>query len=208
MNVITGNVLGDYFQTQYILGHILGLVFLVLGLGLFIERKGLDYLIIPTGDDLDQMKRAKRAAQEKANHYIISGLESQENVLAWEELRKANIDPMKVISENKSTDTLENVMNSIKKMENPESIGIVSYPEHLKRYEMIIEKAKEEGKIQKDVEMKYIPVRQSLRETVYGILANVKEKVRLRKGIDSALEHKRKRLGDTLKKNLENKKED
>jgi uncharacterized SAM-binding protein YcdF (DUF218 family) len=110
--IITGNILGNYFQRAHLLEYLLGIIFLIAGLGLFIERKSLDYLIIPTGDNLDEMKRSKRATEEKANHYIIAGYDKIEGQKIYRELRKKGVKLSEMILEKKSKDTLENVMYS------------------------------------------------------------------------------------------------
>jgi len=202
--LITGNFFKEYSQGGSILTHSLGIIFLVMGLAFLIERKSLDYLIIPTGDDLNEMKRAKKAAEEKAGHYIIAGYGKKEGKLIYDELRKKDVKPSDLILEKRSKDTLENVMYSFEKMENPKSVGIVSYPEHLRRFEMIIEKAKEEGKIPKGVKITYLPIEQSFKETFYGILANIKEKKRLKKGIDSAMKNPTKGVWKLAKGKLGN----
>ncbi len=216
---ITGNIVNDYFSNNFMGLHILGFIFLIGGLALFIEQKSLDYLIVPTGDSVESnLIRAKKGREQKSKHYIISGiikgsLRDSKTKKIYDELRNVGggykenqeIKPSQIIIEGKSKDTLENMIYSLKKIKNAKNVGIVSYPEHLKRFKMIIKEAKKEGKVPKSLKVKYIPTKQNLWEKAYGVLANVKEKYRLRKGLDEAMKKETKGFGKFLKKSLENK---
>jgi len=194
---ITGNFVKNYFEGNFIFIHILGFVFLFVSVILLTSRKTLDAIIIPTGGETkEDIERASRAGKEKikVKYFIISGgrganpLPESERANIYRELRRHGIKPSQIKIEGKSSDTLENVIYSLKKFKDFKKIGIVSYPQHLNRFEYIINKAKEEGIINKDVEIEKIPTKQTAKQFIYGILGNVKERYRLRYGIRKAEE--------------------
>jgi len=172
---------------------LLGFVFLMASFIIFTSRQTLDAIIIPTGGFKENAKRTKRALAEYekrgTKYFVISGekekpklRESHRNQI-YRELRKYGIKPSQMKIEGKSKNTLENALYSLKKLRGFKDIGIVSYPEHLERFEYIVKKAKEGGEIPKDVTIHQIKTKQTLQEWIYGTLANIKERYRLRKGI-------------------------
>jgi len=206
----TGNFIGSYFQENNLI-HIFGFSLLFVSLILFLYRKNLDAVIIPTGPSInDGFERAHKTGEyyekgSKIKYFVISGegekhsSEVQRDTI-YRELRRHNIKSSKIKIEDKSHDTLENVIYSLKKLKNAKRIGIVSYPQHLNRFEYIIKKAKEEGIIDKNIKIEKIPTRQNVNEFFYGIIANLKERYRLRHGIKEADKNKTGKFGQFIKK--------
>jgi uncharacterized SAM-binding protein YcdF (DUF218 family) len=177
---------------------ILGFIFLIGSFATSISRKNLDAIIIPTGPSFEECReRTIRAIKEyrgkDTKYFVISGekgkpkLRESQRYGIYKELRKHNIKPSQMIIEGKSSDTLENALYSLTKLKKMENIGIVSYPKHLERFKYIIDKAKNEKLIPANITIEYIPTKQTFIEWIYGTLANIKEKYRLKKGINKIL---------------------
>jgi hypothetical protein len=204
---LTGNLIREYFNNNFMLIHLLGLILLIFGIILFLERKSLDAVIIPTGGYEKNIKRTKRAKDEEAKYYLISGyidknrsIKESQTADIYKELRKYGIKPSQMIIESRAKDSLDNVIYSLGKLKGLKIIGIVSYPKHLKRYEYIINKAKKEGIVDKDIEIVKIPTEENLKEKVYGVLGNIKERYKLRNGIEKAQKNKTGWFGKVIKK--------
>ena len=202
---LTGEVINQtYFNSLYIF-QVLGLVFLFISIFLILSKKSLDYLMIPTGEGTQNLKRAKRAIKEWDKHHIndiaISGggeapLKDSERVAIYNILRKHHIKPKNIfLSEGKNSK--ENIDNFFKKLnifgKEIKSLGIVSYPSHLDRFEEYIQEGKEKGKIPKDLELHKIPTKQTFKEFSYGYLAKIKDKYHLNNLNNSF-------IGQTIKK--------
>jgi hypothetical protein len=154
-------------------------------------------LIIPTGQGKENLVRTDSALEEWDKGYIgklmISGdksepLSKSERAEIYRHLRNYEYTGHKQVRpENilisRGKDSVENILYSFDKLTDAKSVGIVSYPEHLKRFEYIFDKAKEEGKIPLDMKLIKIPTSQSFKEWIYGKLANIKEHYNLRKGL-------------------------
>ena len=209
---ITGNFINNYFQRTFLFQHFLGLVLLVISMILLTSntKKSLEAIIVPTGVKKANIKRGKKAGENynvyKRQYFIISGapeepLKKSGRASIYRELRKYGIKPLQMNIEGKSRDSLENVIYSLKKLrKNTKKISFVSSPWHVKKFKYIIEKAKQEGYVPKDLEVEYITTNQNIKDTLYGILALIKEKYKLRKGIDYALKHKTGKIGNLIKK--------
>lgn len=157
----TGDFINNYFNSSFMLAHLLGLILLIFGIIFFIEKKRLDYLIIPlAGESKEDTRRTKRALEEKSGYYVISGLidkpvKDSATGVVYRELRgtedfikygkEPKIKPSEMIVEGKSKDSLENFLYSMKriiekekkagrKLEEPIDVGISSYYNHLKRF--------------------------------------------------------------------------
>ena len=188
---ITGQTIGggNFFS----LFKILGISLFFISLLMLASKRTLDAIIIPLGpsykEDIERTKRALKEYEKKGTKYfVISGekgkpklKESQSNI--YKELRKYGIKPSQMKIEGKSKNTLENVIYSLKKLKGVKDIGIVSYPKHHERFEYIINKAKKEGIIPGNIRIHKIKTKQTPKEWIYGTLANIKERYRLRKGI-------------------------
>ena len=194
---ITGGIIGvKQFNFSFV--QILSLIFFMGFLLVFSSKKTLDVLIVPTGDGIQNPKRAKKAIEEwdkdeigkimisgrvdKNSENKIKNLRNSERYSIYKTLREGKIKPYE-ISISGGKDSVENILYSFDKIKNVKSVGIISYPEHLKRFEYIFKKAKKEGIISKDTELMEIPTEQSLKEYFYGKVANLREYWVLRNGI-------------------------
>jgi len=202
----TGRIISEnYFN--FLPLNLIAIAFLLISILMFTNKKSLDAIIIPTGGHEKNIERAKRGEEKEAKYYLISGHINKNNPIKesqtaeiYNELRKYGIKPSQMKIEGKSKDSLDNIMYSLEKLKGMKNIGIVSYPKHLKRFEYIIEKAKKEKIIPSDLEITYIPTNESSKEKIYGFLALLKEKYRLRKGINQGRKKKSGFLGQIIKK--------
>ena len=153
-------------------------------------------LVIPSGSAKDDLERGKVAINYKEENdlnapFLISGLGPDTNIaLGYEERRNKrkldfhenlyNLIMEKVVEgvvgvDINSTNSIENVLFTFPKG----TIGkyvIFSYPLHLKRFQNIISKAKEKGKISKELEVTYVPTPQTLKHIIYEKLFAIKRK--------------------------------
>ena len=208
---ITGNVVAEYFQGRFLFGHFFGLILLFISIFLLTSKKSLDAIIIPTaGEKEEDLERTRRVKKVKTKYYLISGEREEDKpfketsrATIYKELRKYGIKPSQMKIEGKSGDTLENTLYSLKKLKGMKNIGVVSYPQHLKRFEHIINKAKEENLIPNNLKVTFIPTDETSKEKIYGSLGLLKEKYRLRYGITEGKKHKTGWVGNSIKKILE-----
>lgn len=208
---LTGNVILEYFNGKSLVLRVVGFILLFISILMLTGRRSLDAVIIPTGDLYERnIRRTKRGVEEKAKYYLISGYLDKDKPIKesqitdiYTELRKYGIKPSEIKIENKSKNTLENAIYSLNKLKGLKRIGIVSYPEHLKRFEYIINKAKKEGLVDEDIKIIKIPTKQTLKEGIYGVLGNIKEKYKLKGGIKRAQENKIGWFGKLIKKVLD-----
>ncbi|MEK6827519.1 MAG: hypothetical protein AABX99_03495 [Nanoarchaeota archaeon] len=110
----------------------------------------LDYLLIPTGWD---EQRKKRAEEEKKirkikNILTLNGCVSEEDIL---ELGK--------------------------KIKGKKRVGIVTFPLHFQEYKEIIAKAQKQKKFPKGIILESIPTEQTFKQTIYGILGLIEERM-------------------------------
>ena len=92
---LTGNFINEYFSNNFVLPHLIGLILFIMGIIFFLQKTSLDAIIIPTGGDEKNIKRTKRAAEEKAKYYLISGyidknehIKNSQTAGIYRELRK------------------------------------------------------------------------------------------------------------------------
>jgi len=213
---LTGSVIAEYFKEKYFIFRMAGFVSLFISILMLTERRDLDAImldaiIIPIGNKYKRnIRRAKKGAEEEAKYYVISGyrdknrpIKESQTADIYRELRKYGIKPSEIKIESESRDTLENAMNSLNKLKGLKRIGIVSYPEHLKRFNYIINKAKKEGFIDEDIEIVNIPTEETFMEKAYGVVGNIEERYRLRNGIERAQKKKNSWVRKVVKKVLE-----
>jgi len=207
---ITGNIIVEYFKGGFLSLRVIGLVLLFISTLILTSKKSLDAIIISTGDEKTDIERPKKASKQKTKCYVISGeidktkpIKDQQTATIYRELRKYGIKPSQIKIEGESGDTLENTLYSLKKLKGMKNIGIVSYPQHLKRFKYIINKAKEENLVPHNLKVSYIPTKETPKDKMYGFLGLLKEKYRLRHGIIEAKEHKTGWVGNSIKKALE-----
>lgn len=194
----TGNAIAEIPNSNYSYLQIIGLALFTLSILIFASRQSLDAIIIPTGPSLEEGKeRADRAGREYKEHgakvLIISGNQNTEEDKRqrygiYQELRKYGIEPKQIKIEGESKNTLENVIHSLQKIKKlgGREVGIASNPSHLNRFEDIIKKGKEEGIIDKEIQVYRLETQETLGKSVYGFLANLWNRYKLRNGIDQA----------------------
>ncbi|MDP3991906.1 MAG: ElyC/SanA/YdcF family protein [Nanoarchaeota archaeon] len=192
---ISGGVID--INTGISLSFIIGLVFFILSLVILASRQTLDAILIPTGDLSPDLKRTKRAYKEgeerKDQVYMILGnldqpLNKSEVYRIYKQLRSHEIPPSKIRIEGKSKTTLENVLFSLEKLKKmgAHDVGIASYGTHLNRFEYLIDKAKEEGLVDKDFKVHRLEVPETWGEHIYGVVSNLLYRYELRKGLHNA----------------------
>lgn len=133
----TGNVISDYVNFSYI-PNVIALTLIFLSLILFMARKGIDAIVIPTGggefdkeEGMYQMDRdrARTALEhggdlEKEGYFVISGymggnkkeISEGQSYSIYKFLRKHGIKPSQMMVEGKSHDTLQNVIYTLKRI--------------------------------------------------------------------------------------------
>lgn len=136
----TGNVISN--NNFVYLPNIIGVAFIFVSLILFVTRKGLDAIVIPTGggefDEKEKMysmdrDRAKKAVEhmgdlEKEGYFVISGykggnqkeISEGQSYSIYKFLRRHGIKPSQRMVEGKSHDTFENVIYTFKKIKKRE----------------------------------------------------------------------------------------
>lgn len=201
-NFITGNIVGGGAGFNISWLTYIGIVFLIASL-VSSTKKSIDVIIIPSGgSDEINIRRAKKAYSvggDKA-HYSISGLyNNEEGEVGTIEAYLRGRGVKGIISEDRQArDTLENAVYSIIPHEGIERVGVVSNPSQIERIKYILKKAKEDGTLKRDVNITYIPTSETLKEKIYGWLASIKEKYRLRRGVKEEAEKIRR--GEKRKK--------
>jgi len=135
---LTGNIVREYFQSQFILMHLIGIFLFIGSIIMLTSKKSLDAIIIPTGagtwDPVEKMysadeERTKTALKHKRDlkgdrYFVISGYKGKgkkgikegQSYSIYKFLRKHGIKPSQMIVEGKSHDTLENVLYTLKKL--------------------------------------------------------------------------------------------
>ncbi len=200
---ITGNsinVFGVFLETNF---SFIIIIFFIISLFLMVSKTKLDaILVLGSVQTKKSQRRADKGAEAFKEYHpsviIASGGNTprlnpkykHEAEIIYRELRKKGIKPKNIHIESSSQNTLENILNSFKKI-NGKKVGIVSSPSQLKRINYIINKAKEEGYIEKDVEIENIETEEGLGDKIYESLGGIFDKYNLRKGIDEALPDKR-----------------
>jgi len=194
----TGNVIGGnyYFNPTFFIGF----VFLIISFVIFVSRQRLDAILIPTSPSYEKdMERADAAAKEYlqgkgANYLIISGaigekkLSESQRKKIYDRLRNYRIQPSELRIEGESKNTLENLLNSLKKVKKhgAKRIGIASNPSHLDRYEDILRVAKREGIVDKDFKIYRIETSENFADKVYGFFSRLFYRYKLGRGIEKA----------------------
>lgn len=94
--------------------------------------------------------------------------------------------------EGESKNSLENLLNTIKKVKKKgaKSIGIASNPSHLDRYEDILKQAKKEGIVDKNFKIYRIETDESFADKFYGAISRLFYRYKLSSGLDEAKKRK------------------
>lgn len=147
---ITGNVIQNYFNGQFLPIHFFGFLVLICAFFFLYENKSLDYLLVPTG-------WAKQRKQR-----------------TLEELAKRDVKNILILNGN---DSEEDILYLGKKLKGKEKIGFVTFPLHYQEYKEIIKKAQEEGKFPKRIKTENISTEETPKQFIYGILGLTEEKL-------------------------------
>ncbi|VVB84091.1 Uncharacterised protein [uncultured archaeon] len=112
----------------------------------------LDYLLIPTGWGRQRKKRTIKELEnrEVKNIFILNGCDSEEDILY-----------------------LGKKLKGKKKIR----IGIVTFPLHYLEYKDLIKKAQKTKKFPKKIITENIATEQTLKQTIYGVLGLIEEKL-------------------------------
>lgn len=189
---ITGATIGTLQSFSYL--HIIGFAFFLISILIFASKQTLDVIIIPTGPSYEiDKERTEKALEEykkeKGSVFMITGRidEPKRNSQVYkiyQHLRNSGLKPSQMIVEGKSRNTIENVLFSLEKLKKKgaKDIGIASNPSHLDRFEYVIQKSKEEGIVNENFRVHRLETPENLREKIYGFLADMKTRYKLRKG--------------------------
>lgn len=161
----------EKLEAGYNILLLLALTSFIASVFLFISRKSLDAIVIPTGTweaDIDRTKKAlsERDKLEDNGYFLISGYKGEgtegmrkgQVYRIYKYLRDNGVVPGDIRIEGKSHDTRENVLYVLKKMkeleektgrERPLNIAFVSSSAHIKRFEDFYEEAVKRGLINK-----------------------------------------------------------
>jgi hypothetical protein len=184
-NHMTGNIIG-IGEREFSWIRIVGIFFLMGFFIMFISRKRLDVLIIPTGGPGADEVRTKRALKEwdkgDVGKMLISGsadeLESSQRRNIYSLLRNQGIPPSKIILSD-GRNSKENIKYAFKKMEDVGNVGIVSYDSHLDRLQEEFEEEQKKGDIPLTTRLHRIETTKTTKDQIYGTLAKIKERYHL-----------------------------
>jgi hypothetical protein len=117
------------------------------------NKKELDYLLIPDSGGISKKQREKRALQEINSRHIkkvilLTGKDSEEDILFLGKILKKG-----------------------------DRIGIDTFPLHFKEYLEIIKKVKKQKEFPKGIKVENLKTPQTFRQAVYGELGLYEEKI-------------------------------
>lgn len=154
----------------------------------FLSGKRLEAILVPTGSDEADRERALKGAKyyhahEKDEPYVlISGSTDEKPFVSsqpghiYKYMRRDKVPRGSFLFEPKSKNTAENVVYSAEviRKKGIRTVDVVSNPSHLWRFRFLFDKAREEGLIDEDVRINYIPTRRNflfedVKDAVYGI---------------------------------------
>lgn len=204
--IISGGVIGTNITISPL--FILGLVSLILGIILFVQRQGLEYLVIPVGGEKWENPRARSAtrtiAPDQIDRVIITGdlkgekkrykERNEEKLSVYDAVRKAGIIPGQIRTLH-GIDSEEDILYIGKMVHPGDTIYFDTFPLHFQEYKTIVKKAQRDGKFPKDVTLKNASIPQGKTEIAYGMMGWLEELLKRR-----PLEYKDKRENDTLDK--------
>jgi hypothetical protein len=219
----TGAVIGTDIEIKNTPFFIFSLVFFMASLVLFVVNKSLESLVIPTGTleaDQRRVETAMRSyihTKEPRPYVLISGeihrdergrpkKESQQYSI-YKELREHyGLKSSDFIIEGKSRDTLENFLYSIKKLKRKKvnHIKIATNPTQYWRFKLFEREAKREGLIDNSFEVEPLYTSETPKEFIYGVLAYVKDYVRVKSAgsLENAEKQRTGSFGNFLKNML------
>lgn len=225
----TGAVIGTNIEITNSLFFVFGLTFFMASLILFVANKSLESLVIPTGTLEADEKRVETAmrsyshTKEPKLYVLVSGeihrdergrpeKESQQYSI-YKELRgHYGLKPSDFIIEGKSRDTLENFLYSIKKLKRKKvnHMKIATNPTQYWRFKLFEREAKREGLVDESFEVEPLYTSESPKEFVYGVLAYVKDYIRVKSAgsLEKAKNQRTGNFGNFLKNMLSTSKDE
>jgi len=143
----------------------------------------MDNIIIPSGGNfkhnLDRAKKAFESGGENS-FYHISGL-GRDKEKPWiyephdltikDYLLLAGVKEENIFIDYESTNSLENLINTLSNKKGV--FKIVSYPLHLDRFNFILDDLQRREIIDEEIELIGIETNQTLKDVVYGLLAEI-----------------------------------
>lgn len=179
--------------------NLLTIISFVLFLLVFLSGRRLEAILVPTGSHEADRERAGRGAEyyhshenqeEGAPFVLISGsvdekygerFPSSQPGHIYKYMRRRDVPRNAFLFEPTSKKTSENVLYSAEviRKKGIKVVDVVSNPSHLWRFKSLFKKAKEEGLIDEDVRINYIPTRKNVLfedvgDALYGIAAYLK----------------------------------
>jgi len=159
---LTGAVIGTKMVGNLLI-QILGFVFLISSLLILSEKKGLEYLVIPTGWEESRIKKAKEEIEKKNfDKVIITG-----NAPGWAHrnkiyhaIRKYGI-PKEKVEILLGKDSEEDVLYLGNLLNSGDKVYFDTFPAHHTNYKQLIKKAKNEKKFPKGIELKLSKINQN-----------------------------------------------
>jgi hypothetical protein len=121
------------------------------------KKKWLDYLAIPNSSGEWKKQRYQRAVKE---------------------LEKRHVEKVIIL---KGRDSEEDILYLGNLLQKGDKLGIDTFPLHFKEYQVLIKKAKRDGKFPKGIRIENIRTNQTIQETIYGVLGLAEEEIKNRK---------------------------
>lgn len=167
----TGNFINNYFSSGFMIIHILGILFLVGALGILVEGKGLEGVVVPTGpsyraDHQRALGGVKKYDENRSSLVIITGemnnSKSERSFIGsqpmriYKEMRKSGVPRDHFVFESLSHNTQENVLYILEKLKEKKinEITVITDKPHAKRFEMMFNKSKKQGIAPENLEVK------------------------------------------------------
>lgn len=202
---ITGNFIKNLFSNEIGFLQILGFVFLIGSVFLFIENKGLEYLAMPTGWNELNKERINAAKKELDKHHvdkiIITGhVDPEEFKGRWSHrqkiykaMREYGIpkDKIKIVD---GIDSEEDILYFGKFLKSGDTLYLDTFPIHYQEYKSIINKGIRDGVFPKGVKVKNVKSGGILQHPLY-LVGWAEELLKRRK-----LDYKKNREEEGLEK--------
>ena len=168
-------------------------------------KKSLESIVIPTGgrnleENQKRLETAMRHYFENGQtpYILITGGDSYLPAI-YKGARKFGLKPTDFIIEGRSKDTLENFLYSIEKLKERKisSVKIATNLTHYWRFKLFEREGKKKNFIDDSFRIEPAYTSENPRELVYGILAYVKDYIRV-KLTDSLGKRQKQRKGNTI----------
>lgn len=188
---ISGGVIS--VETRFSLPFIIGLVFFVLSFILFVQRQGLEYLVIPVGGEKWENPRARTARNtirpDHIDRVVITGdiegekkkykERNEDKLSVYDTVRTSGIKPGQIRILH-GQDSEEDILYLGKIVKPGDTIYFDTFPLHYQEYKTLIGKAQRDGKFPKDVTLKNASIPQGKTEIAYGVMGWLEEALKRR----------------------------